>query len=175
VGARHKLAIFFAAVLAACSPEGASEDRSAGVGEVASAPPEQVLRAPDWVVDEAGVLDPDTKAEIASKLTALEARTGHQFVVVTVRSLGGTDIAIFAQDLGNRWGIGREDFDDGVILLVAPNEREVRIAVGHGLESVLTDTVCLTIIEQHMLPDFRTGDFASGISGGVDAVISTLR
>lgn len=96
-------------------------------------------------------------------------------VVVTAPTTGGRDIADFARDLGNSWGIGRKGYNDGVMILVAPNERKVRIAVGYGLEKRLTDRLCKQIIEQEMLPHLREGDFAGGIGAGTDALIAQLR
>ena len=95
-------------------------------------------------------------------------------VVATVPTLGGADVATFTKDLANKWGIGRKDYDDGVVLLVAPNERKVRIAVGYGLEKSLTPDLCKQIIDQQMLPRFREGDLAGGIEAGAKALIARL-
>jgi uncharacterized protein len=102
----------------------------------------------------------------------LEAATGRQFVVVTVPTLGGQDIAVFTRDLGRHWGIGRKGHNDGVILLVAPAERKVRIAVGYGLERILTDALCGEIIAEKILPRFRQGDLPGGIQSGADALVA---
>jgi uncharacterized protein len=83
-------------------------------------------------------------------------------VVVTVTTLGGRDVADFARDLANSWEFGRKCYDDGIMLLVAPNERKVRIAVGYGLEKTLTHDVSQRIIDQQILPAFRRGDLPSG-------------
>lgn len=95
-------------------------------------------------------------------------------VVVTVPTLEGQEIAAFTRDLGNAWGIGRIGKDDGVVLLVAPTERKVRIAVGFGLEEQLTDAVCQHIVDAEMLPRFREGDLPAGIAAGADALIERL-
>src|SRR5690349_7257370 len=87
-----------------------------------------------FVVDQAVVLTPAEKDRIATRLDRFQQRTGHQFAVVTVDSLHAEDIAAFTTRLGNRWDVGRREIDDGIILLVAPNEHKARIAVGHGLE-----------------------------------------
>lgn len=126
------------------------------------------------VSDAANILDETQEDDLSAKLDKLEASTQHQMVVVTVPSLGGRDIKPFATDLGNAWGIGRKDFNDGIIILLAPNERQVRIAVGYGLEDTLTDKLCAEIIENFMLPEFRQGDYYSGVSAGVDALIDAL-
>jgi uncharacterized protein len=108
------------------------------------------------------------------KLAELERTTKHQLVVATVPSLGGRDVANFSRDLANAWRIGRNGNNDGVVLLVAPNERKVRIAVGYGLEKALTHEVCQQIIDSSMLPHFRQGDLPGGIEAGVDALIARL-
>lgn len=92
------------------------------------------------VTDDAKVLSDAQKQQIAARLADFERLTGHQMVVVTTPSLGGQDIALYATNLANKRGIGRRGVDDGILLLVAPNERKVRIAVGRGLESILSDT-----------------------------------
>ena len=109
-----------------------------------------------------------------SKSEALEAATGRQFVVVTVTNLKGEDVAAYTRDLGNKWGIGHKDRDDGVILLVAPTERKARIAVGRGLENTLTDKTAEKIMQSIIIPKFRSGDLSGGIEAGADALIAEL-
>jgi uncharacterized protein len=127
------------------------------------------------VTDAAHILTPRQVASLSTRLERLERATGHQLVVATVPTLHGADIAAVARDLGNSWGIGRKGFDDGVVVLVAPNERKVRIAVGYGLERRLTPGLCQQIIDQQMLPRFRQGDLPAGIEAGVKAVIARLK
>lgn len=126
------------------------------------------------VVDEARILSPAQKGEIEAKLSALETKTTDQFVVVTLNSLQGTDIADYGYQLGRAWGIGQKGKNNGVLLIIAPNERAVRIEVGYGLEGDLTDAVTHLIIQNAILPRFRESDFAGGISRGVDDVIQVL-
>jgi len=126
------------------------------------------------VVDDAGVLDAATRAALTEKLAALEARTTNQFVVVTLKSLQGTTIEDFGVQLGRAWKIGQKDKNNGVLLIVAPNERKVRIEVGYGLEGTLTDALSKLIIETKVAPRFRANDIPGGISQGVDAVIGIL-
>ncbi|MFM6932800.1 MAG: TPM domain-containing protein [Novosphingobium sp.] len=126
------------------------------------------------VTDTAQILTPKQRSTLTDKLEALERKTQHQFVVVTVPSLGGRDIAEYTKDLANTWGIGRAGVNDGVVLLVAPTERKVRIAVGYGVEKKLPDSLCLQIIEHKILPRFREGDMSGGIEVGTAAVISQL-
>lgn len=126
------------------------------------------------VVDHADLLSPPTEQSLAARLEALERQTSDQFVVVTLESLGGDSIEETGLRLGNGWGIGGKDRDNGVLLIVAPNERKVRIEVGHGLEGTLTNALCSRIIDEAILPRFRQGDMESGIVAGTDAVIAAL-
>src|SRR5262245_16001825 len=118
------------------------------------------------VVDDAGILDAATKANLDRKLAEFESKTTGQLVVVTLKSLQGTSIEDYGYQLGRHWGIGQKGKDNGALLIVAPEEREVRIEVGYGLEGELTDAQSRTIIESRILPRFREGDFAAGIRGG---------
>jgi uncharacterized protein len=126
------------------------------------------------VVDEAAILDLQTTAIIEQKLATLEEKTTNQLVVVTLKSLQGTSIEDYGYQLGRSWGIGQKRDNNGVLLIVAPQDRKVRIEVGYGLEGILTDAVTRLIIENAILPRFRTGDFAGGISRGVDDIVSAL-
>lgn len=126
------------------------------------------------VTDDAHLLSAAQRAAIGQRLARLEAATGHQFVVLTVPSLNGQRIEDFGLRVGRSWGIGRKDINDGVLLIVAPNERQVRIEVGYGLEKRLTDPLCARIIRDKILPRFRDGDMAGGIEVGVDAVIDVI-
>ena len=127
------------------------------------------------VVDEARLLDAPTEAALTQKLAALETDTGDQLVVVTLESLRGYEIEEYGYRLGRHWGIGQKDGDNGVLLIVAPNERKVRIEVGYGLEPVLTDALSAQIIQNRILPAFRTSAFQRGVTDGVDAIDEQLR
>src|SRR5215510_6464619 len=126
------------------------------------------------VVDQAQILDAAARTRIEGKLEQLESKTSNQLVVVTLRSLQGYDISDYGYRLGRAWGIGQKGKNNGAILLVAPNERRVRIEVGYGLEGTITDAVSRLIIENAILPRFRTGDFAGGIERGVDDLVLLL-
>ena len=126
------------------------------------------------VVDEAGVLGPADRAALSDALAAQEARTGNQFVVATLSSLRGMTIEDYGYQLGRRWGIGRKDTSSGVLLIVAPNERAVRIEVGYGLEGTLTDAATKLIIETEILPRFRAGDLPGGIRLGAARIAQIL-
>jgi len=126
------------------------------------------------VVDDAQLLTPEQEQALTGKLATLEQQTGDQLVVVTVPSLQDQEIEDFGYQLGRHWGIGQKENDGGALLIVAPNERKVRIEVGYGLEGVLTDAYSSMIIRDDILPAFRTGDYAAGIIAGTDAVIAQL-
>jgi uncharacterized protein len=122
------------------------------------------------VVDEASLISAADRAQIASTLEDLETRSGAQVVVVTLRSLQGYGIEELGYKLGRHWGIGHKKKDNGALLIVAPNERSIRIEVGRGLEPTLTDAISKAIIERVILPRFRRGDLAGGIAAGVDEI-----
>jgi len=160
------------ALTMACSAGQTSGSQSRGEAAASTSAPSVALTG--RVTDTAEILAPAQKARLSAKLEKLERETGHQMVVATVRTLGGQDIATFTRNLANAWGIGRKDYNDGVVLLVAPNERKARIAVGLGLEKALPDALCRQIMDEQMLPRFREGDLSAGIEAGVDALIARL-
>jgi uncharacterized protein len=126
------------------------------------------------VVDQASLLDSAAEARITNKLAALEQKTGTQLVVVTLASLDGYDIADYGYQLGRAWGIGQKGKNNGVLLIVAPKERKVRIEVGYGMEGKLTVLQSNLIIRNDILPRFRAGDFPGGIERGVDDLVQVL-
>ena len=126
------------------------------------------------VVDQAGLLRPEQALDLTSKLEMLQAQTGRQLVVATVKSLEGRTIEDYGYRLGRAWGIGQKGKDDGVILLVAPNEKKVRIETGYGARVVLTDAVSSVIIRESILPRFKAGDMAGGIIAGADQIIKMM-
>ena len=126
------------------------------------------------VVDAANILSPQAKQKLDTDLAGLEAQTGHQVVVATIPDLQGYDIADYGYQLGRAWGVGRKDQNDGVVFIVAPNDRKVRIEVGYGLEPVLTDALSSVILQTRVLPKFRDGQMEQGVVDGVAAVIQQL-
>jgi len=126
------------------------------------------------VVDDANVLDAATRQALTDKLAAVEAKSGDQIVVVTLRSLQDTSIEDYGYQLGRQWGIGQKGTNNGALLIVAPNERKVRIEVGYGLEGALTDAVTRLIIQNAILPRFRANDVAGGITRGVDDIVQVV-
>ena len=126
------------------------------------------------VVDEADILDAGTERRLTALLKAHEDATTNQVVVVTLASLRGRTIEELGYRLGRHWAIGQEGKDNGVLLVVAPNEREVRIEVGYGLEGALTDATSRLIIENAILPAFRDGRLADGVEAGTQAILDVL-
>ena len=126
------------------------------------------------VVDAANLLDERAERALSATLAAHEEASSDQVVVATVPSLEGYAIADYANRLGRAWGIGTAENDNGVVLLVAPNEREVRIEVGYGLEGALTDALSSTIIRREILPAFRSGDYTGGVEAGVDSILAAI-
>jgi uncharacterized protein len=126
------------------------------------------------VVDDAKLLSTADEQSLIADLEALEKKSSDQVVVVTLPSLQGYAIEDYGYQLGRHWGIGTKQLSNGVLLIVAPNERKVRIEVGRGLEPILTDALSKIIVENAILPRFRAGDFVGGIKDGVRDITLTL-
>lgn len=126
------------------------------------------------VVDQARVLSQSTKDELETLLVAHEANTTNQVVVVTLESLDGVAIEEYSLELGRHWGIGQKGKDNGVVLVVAPNDKQVRIEVGYGLEGTLTDALSSSIINYYIIPEFKKGDIQNGINIGIQKIIALL-
>lgn len=115
-----------------------------------------------YVYDEANILSPETEAQLSVQLSALDQETSTQMVVATVSSLQEYPIEDFSIELARAWGIGQEGNDNGLLLLIAPTEREVRIEVGYGLEGVVTDANSFWIIDNVITPAYAQGNFDQG-------------
>ncbi|MBV9636747.1 MAG: TPM domain-containing protein [Methylobacteriaceae bacterium] len=126
------------------------------------------------VVDAADVIPAATRATLDQKLKDLEDKSGIQLVVATVKSLDGADIETYANELFRTWKLGEKVKNNGVLLLVAPTERKVRIEVGYGLEGTLTDAISKLIIVNAIAPRFKAGDYGGGIERGVEDIVTTL-
>ena len=126
------------------------------------------------VSDFANVIDPATEAEIDRQLDFLEQKTSSEVAVATVTSLGDMSIEEYANRLFKEWGVGQSKQDNGVLIVVAPNDRAMRIEVGYGLEGVLPDGLCGQIIRDDFTPRFRDGDYAGGIRSGVRRVVEVV-
>src|SRR5437764_3549985 len=126
------------------------------------------------VVDQANVIPAANRAALEAKLKDLEDKSGIQLVVATVGSLQGNDVESFANELFRHWKLGEAKKNNGVLLLVAPKERKVRIEVGYELEGTLTDALSNVIITGAIVPRFKANDYAGGIERGVDGILSVL-
>ncbi|MBL8698649.1 MAG: TPM domain-containing protein [Alphaproteobacteria bacterium] len=136
----------------------------------------QQLRVPPLarVVDVAGVLSVATREQLTRLLAEHEKRSSNQIVVVTLPSLEGLDIAEAGLQLGRAWKLGTKQNSNGVLLVVAPNERKLRIEVGYGLEGNLPDARAFQIINGEIVPRFRAGDIEGGIVKGTLAIIASV-
>jgi uncharacterized protein len=127
------------------------------------------------VNDQASLLDSAAVQRIEASLASLEAETGAQVVVLTIPSLDGEVLEDFSIRVVEQWKLGRAGVDDGVLLLVARDDRKLRIEVGYGLEGALPDVVARRIIDEIIVPEFRNGDFEGGIEAGVAALAGVVR
>jgi len=127
-----------------------------------------------YVTDEAGLLTTQQIASLEEKLSDYERQTSNQIVVLTVKSLEGQDIESYSMAVAEAWKAGQKHKDNGAILVVAPNERKVRIEVGYGLEGVLTDAKSAQIIRNILVPRFQAGDYYAGINGAVAAMEAVI-
>lgn len=133
------------------------------------------------VVDQARLLSSTTEAELTERLAAWEAQSSDQIVVVTLQSLGDVPIRDYGYELGRYWGIGVDEgtegraLDNGVLLVIAPHDRQVAIEVGYGLEGTLTDVQSKLIIERGIVPAFSAGNFDEGVVRGIDGILAVLQ
>ena len=126
------------------------------------------------VVDNANLLNQSTRYQITEMLQQHEKQTSNQIVVVTLPDLQGYTIEEYGYQLGRHWKIGQKGKDNGVLLIIAPTDRKVRIEVGYGLEGALTDALSANIIHTKILPKFRSGDFDGGVIAGVQSIIAAI-
>jgi uncharacterized protein len=150
------LALFFATVLAFAQ-------------ELQQVPP---LKA--QVTDLAGVLDAGARSELENRLAAIEAASGSQVAILTMSTTRPEDIASYSIRVTDAWQLGRKGVDDGVLVLLAVADREVRIEVGRGLEGAIPDAIAKRIVEEAMTPRFRAGDLAGGLAAGVELIAKRI-
>ncbi|WP_066721343.1 TPM domain-containing protein [Sphingomonas pituitosa] len=127
------------------------------------------------VVDDAHLLSPEQVAQLTQLSEAVQKASSRQLVVATIPDLQGYDIADYGYQLGRTWGIGQKGADNGILLIVAPNERKVRIEVGYGLEPIMTDALSNQIIRDVIVPKFKAGDMAGGIVAGAQAISEQMQ
>jgi uncharacterized protein len=126
------------------------------------------------VVDQANILTAQSRTDLEAKLKELEDKSSIQLVVATVKSLQGSDVETYTNELFRFWKLGEAKKNNGALLLIAPAEHKVRIEAGYGLEGTLTDALSSVIISSAIVPRFKTGDFSGGIERGVDGIVSVL-
>lgn len=153
-----------ASVLALLFLHGLSPSSSVGLAQTSFPKPS------GHVNDFAGILDEPTRIALEERLKAVETKTSAEIAVATVASLDGMSVDEYANRLFKQWGVGQEKVDNGVLVVVAPNEREMRIEVGYGLEGILPDGLAGQISDQQFLPKFRTNDYRGGIADGVNRI-----
>ena len=127
------------------------------------------------VNDYAAMLSPATEQQLESVLAALEAEESTQLVVLTIHSLGDANLEEFSLRVAESWQIGQKGLDNGALLLIARDDRKLRIEVGYGLEGSLTDLTAGRIIRDVITPNFRNGNFDQGVIDGVSAIIAAVR
>ncbi|KRA83931.1 hypothetical protein ASD76_07975 [Altererythrobacter sp. Root672] len=143
-------------------------------GAPAAAQPELPPRPEGPVYDGANIISPADKAALDARLRAYNETTGRAVIVATVPSLEGQEIEPFAQALAESWGIGGQESENGLLFLVAPNERRMRIHTARGLQERMTDIMSGRIIRDVVTPRFKAGDLSGGIVAGVDAIVQQL-
>jgi len=123
------------------------------------------------VTDVPGILSPDKKSELEQKLRSVKLSTGTEIAVLIVNTLSGNSVEGYAQEVVRKWKIGEQNKDNGILLLISTQEHAIRIEVGRGLEGSVPDIIAGRIIRDQMVPLFKSGDFAGGISLGVQRLI----
>ncbi len=127
------------------------------------------------VNDYAGLMPPEPARALDERLARFEQQTGHQIAVLTIPSLEGEDLEGFSIRVAEKWKIGKKGLDNGAILLIAKNDRKLRIEVGYGLEGILPDAIASRIIREIIVPHFRANDFSGGIESGIEAILKVTQ
>ncbi|OYY67401.1 YgcG family protein [Sphingomonas sp. 28-63-12] len=127
------------------------------------------------VVDAAHILNPAQIAALTAQSAEIEKTTTRQFIVATIPDLQGYPIEDYGYRLGRAWKIGQKDANNGIILIIAPNDRKVRIEVGYGLEPIMTDALSSQIIRNTILPRFKVGDLPGGIIAGASEIATQMK
>lgn len=129
----------------------------------------------DYMNDEAHLLRPEERAALSAKLRDFENATSHQIFILTTPSLEGMDIETYSLAVAEAWKPGQKGKDNGILIVVAPNERKVRIEVGYGLESAVPDGLAGDIIRERIVPAFRESDYSRGLNDAVDALMAATK
>ncbi len=127
------------------------------------------------VIDQTATLSPEQRGALDAKLAAFEAASGPQIVILLVPATAPEDIASYAQRVADTWKIGRREVGDGLLLVVAKNERAVRIEVAKALEGAVPDLAARQVIDRALVPAFRNGDYAGGLNAGLDLLMARIR
>lgn len=127
------------------------------------------------VNDLADLLSPETERQLESRLAELEETTGTQVAILTIPSLEGEVLEDYSLQVAETWELGRGAFDDGALLLIARDERKMRLEIGYGLEPVLTDALCRRILDEILRPHFRAGEFDDGVDAAVEAIVMVVK
>lgn len=138
-------------------------------GELVAVPPFQ-----SYVTDQANILQPAQRSQLEARLSALSTQTGSQVAVLTLPSTAPEDLAAYAIRVADAWKIGRKNVDDGVILIVAMADRQMRIEVGRGLEGGIPDAVAKRIISDTITPAFKNGEYYVGIAAGIEQIAARI-
>jgi len=129
-----------------------------------------------YVNDYEGILTESQKTELESFLADYEQDTSREVVLVTVSSIKPYDrILDYAKDLGNEWGVGKIDKDNGLLIIVNIGDRDIGISTGHGTEKILTDSICKLVIDQTIIPEFKDGQYYSGIKKGFTGLMASWK
>ncbi len=164
------LGLGFILALLACDSTATTSDSGR------AAPQEAVAEVPEIkgrVSDHAGLLSPDERAELELLLSDFEARTQNEFAVLTVPSTGAETIEEFSLRVARKWGVGREGLDNGLLIVVARDDRKVRIEIGDGLrQGPIPDSVAQGVMDGHLIPAFAEGRWAEGLNAGLQALIA---
>jgi uncharacterized protein len=134
-----------------------------------------VPNPPKLVNDFTGTLTRDQEQSLENKLRQFDDSTSTNIVVVIVKTTNGTDVADYALELGRKWGVGQKENNNGVVLLIAKDDRKLNISVGYGLEKVLSDVTSKQIIDYTIVPNFKGDDYYRGIEEGTDAIIQAVK
>ncbi|MCP4312198.1 MAG: TPM domain-containing protein [Bacteroidetes bacterium] len=134
-----------------------------------------VPKAPEaWVNDYAGVFSQEQASRLNQKLNAFEYRNSTQIFVVTVSDNGGYPVSDLSQRIGEAWGVGKSEKDNGLVILVDMQDRDVFITTGYGLEEFVTDAIAKRVVENEIVPAFKQGAYYEGIDAAADVLISLL-